>query len=135
MPAPLPLRLRQQVVHAYTTGLVKTYAEAAEMFGLGPATVSRLLRLQRETGDVVPRPNPGGRRRAVDDDWLRAHALACPDALLRERVDDWLEHSGKRVHLSTMSDAMKRLGWTHKKRRRRLAKGQDQASSHDSMIS
>ena len=113
-----PLRLRQQLVHAYNSGLVKTYDEAAEMFGVGRATVSRLLRQYRETGNLEPSATRGHRPRAIDDAWLLRHAEAFPDALLRERVDAWLEESGRRVHLSTMALAMKRIGWTHKKRRR-----------------
>ena len=63
-----PLRLRQQLVHAYNTGLVNTYDEAAEMFGVGRATVSRLLRQYRETQCLVPSGKRGHRPRA--DSWL-----------------------------------------------------------------
>lgn len=112
----LPLRLREQLVHAYRTGLVDTYEKAAELFGVGRASVSRLLRLHRETGGVEPKPVGGNRRRLVDDVWLRSHAEKHPNALLRERVEAWATESGKVVHISTMGAAMKRIGWTHKKR-------------------
>ncbi len=112
----LPLRLRKQLVHAYKTGLVDTYEKTAEVFGVGRASVSRLLRQHRETGSVEPKRVGGSRRRAVDDAWLRSHAEKHPNALLRERVEAWASKSGRRVHLSTIGAAMKRIGWTHKKR-------------------
>lgn len=121
MPPITPLRIRQRLVHAYNSGLVNTYDETAEMFGVGRATVSRLLRQYRETKNLEPSATRGHRPRAIDDAWLLRHAEAFPDALLRERVDAWLVESGKTVHLSTMALAMKRIGWTHKKRRRRPA--------------
>lgn len=131
MASTVPLRLRQQLVHAYNSGLVKTYLEAAEMFGVGPATVSRLLRQYRETRNLEPSKIRGHRPRAIDDEWLLAHAEQHPDALLRERVEAWLEKSGNTVHLSTMALAMKRIGWTHKKKRRPPARGTVLTSSSE----
>jgi transposase len=112
----LPTRLRKQIVHAYNTGLVPTYDKVAEMFGVGRASVSRFLRLDRETGSVEPKPVGGNRPRAVDDEWLLNHCVEHPDALLRERVEAWALQNDRRVHLSTMGSAMARIGWTHKKR-------------------
>ena len=112
----LPLRLRKQIVRAYNTELVPTYDKVAEMFGVGRASVSRLLRLERETGSVEPKPVGGNRPQVVDDEWLLNHCVEHPGALLRERVEAWALHSDRRVHLSTMGRAMARIGWTHKKR-------------------
>ena len=53
--ADLSLDLRRRVVRAYHEGLTATYEATAELFGIGRATVSRLLRLERETGDVLPK--------------------------------------------------------------------------------
>lgn len=112
------LDLRRRLVAAYRSGLTATYEAAAEMFGVGRATVSRTLRRERETGDVQLKPRGGNRKRVVDDGWLAAHAAAAPDARLVDRVAAWLAHSGKRVSVSAMHGAMLRIGWTHKKRRR-----------------
>jgi transposase len=131
MAAITSLRLRQQLVHAYNSGLVKTYAETAEMFGVGEATVSRLLRQFRETQNLEPSATRGHRPRAIDDEWLLRHAADYPDALLRERVIAWFEESGKTVHLSTMALSMQRIGWTHKKRRRPPASGTAPTSSNE----
>lgn len=109
------LDLRRRIVDAYTQGLTASYTETAELFGVGHATVNRLLRRQRETGDVVRDAVGGNRARVIDLDWLRAHAVAHPDARLRDRVEAWEQQSGRRVHLSTMGMAMKAIEWTHKK--------------------
>ncbi|MCP4500702.1 MAG: hypothetical protein GY822_12145 [Deltaproteobacteria bacterium] len=102
------------MVRAYEAGLVKSYAEAGEMFGVGEATFNRIYRLYRTTGSVERKPS-GHRPRSVDNEWLETHAEENPEALLRERIEDWKIKSGKAVSISTMSNAMKRIGWTHKK--------------------
>ncbi|MFP2903724.1 helix-turn-helix domain-containing protein [Pyxidicoccus sp. 3LFB2] len=48
----------------------KTYEELAEQLRVGRATVNRVLRLKRETGDVQPRPRGGGMPRRVADEEL-----------------------------------------------------------------
>lgn len=112
----IPIRLREQVVHAYRTGLVPTYEKAAEMFGIGRASVSRLLRQYRETESLAPKEVRGSRPRKIDEAWLIDHCMSHPDSLLRERVEAWEGYSGENVDISTMCRAMKRIGWTHKKR-------------------
>lgn len=111
----LSVDLRRRIVAAYKSGRTATYEETAMLFGVGLASVSRLLRRHRETGDVQPRPHGGGRTRKLDPDWLLAHARAYPDARLIDRIDAWQAHSGVRVSLGTMSSAMRAIGWTHKK--------------------
>ncbi len=115
------LDLRRRMVAAYRSGLTASYDAAAEMFGVGRATVSRMLRRERETGDVQLKPRGGNRKRVVDDAWLTAHAVAEPDARLVDRVAAWHAHSGVKVSVSAMHAALQRMGWTHKKRRRSLA--------------
>lgn len=110
------LDLRRRVVAAYRSGMTATYAATAAVFGIGEATVSRILRRYRETGDVAFKPRGGNRARVVDDVWLLAHASAEPDARLVDRIAAWATHSGRTVSLGAMHDAMKRIGWTHKKK-------------------
>ena|SRR5579884_3653441 len=112
----IPLELRRRAVQAYQAGLTKTYEATAEMFGIGRASIDRLLRRQRETGDVAPKPRGGNNPIAVDDAWLLTHAQANPDARLTDRIEAWAAHSGRTVSLGAMSNAMRRIGWTHKKR-------------------
>ena len=115
--------IRQAIVRAYESGKSGTYEQTAELFGVGRATVSRLLRRHRETGSVAAKPVGGNNPRRVDLEWLRSHAVAHPDARLRDRVEAWEAQSGVRVASSTMSQAMKAIGWTHKKRHRSPTKG------------
>ncbi len=114
--ADLSLDLRRRVVNAYLTGLTETYEATAEMFGIGEATVSRLLRRRRETGDVLPRKRGGDRRRVVDLVWLEEHARANPDARLLDRMAAWKERTGGHVSMGAMWAALDAIGWTHKKR-------------------
>jgi transposase len=111
----ISLDLRRRIVEAYLSGRSGTYQTTAEMFGVGVATVSRLLHLNREHGDLRAKARGGNRAREVDEDWLRAHAQEQPDARLIDRVQAWEAYRGKRVQVSTMCLAMRRIGWTHKK--------------------
>jgi transposase len=113
----LSLDLRRRIVEAYLSDKSGTYAQTAQMFDVGEATVSRLLRRHRETGDVRAKPHASNNPRRVQLEWLREHLQAHPDARLVDRVDAWLLHSGKRVSVASMHTAVRACGWTHKKRR------------------
>ena len=60
------LDLRRRIVDAYLNDRTATYEATAAMFGVGEATVSRLLRRKRETGDVLPKARGGNNPRRVD---------------------------------------------------------------------
>ena len=113
----LSIDLRRRVVSAYESGESGTYEQTAKMFGIGEATVSRWLRLKRETGDVLPNTRGGHRPRKVDSEWLRKHATEFPDARLKDRAEAWEAYSGEKVHIDTMSAALHAIGWTYKKKR------------------
>ena len=57
--------VRRRVVDAYLSGRSGTYEETAALFGVGRATVSRLLWRKRETGDVVIMDNLSAHKNAV----------------------------------------------------------------------
>lgn len=109
------LDLRRRIVDAYHSGLTASYEATAEMFGVGIATVNRLLRRKRESGDVLPKARGGDRRRELDLMWLKAHARANPDARLVDRVAAWQQHSGGRTSIGAIWRALDLIGWTHKK--------------------
>ena len=115
--ADLSIDLRRRLVEAYRTKKSGTYAATAALFGVGEATVSRLLRRQRETGDVHYKAKGGNNPRRVDLEWLRGHLAREPDARLIDRIEAWKEHSGKPVSLGAMWLAVRACGWTHKKKR------------------
>src|SRR5262245_41855051 len=58
--------LRERVSAAYAEGNA-TYEAVAERFRLGRATVSRWLRLHRETGNVAPKAHRCGNPPKVDE--------------------------------------------------------------------
>lgn len=111
----ISLDLRRRIVRAYRSGLTASYEATAELFEVGRATVSRLLRRDRETGDVLPKKRGGDLRRSVDLAWIEQHAQRCPDARLVDRIDAWKAHSGRRVSIGAMWNALDAIGWTHKK--------------------
>lgn len=119
----IPIPLRERIVRAYLDGLSGTYEETAKLFGVGEATVSRLLRRYRETGSVKPKKRGGNYPPKIDLEWLRGHAEADPDARLIDRIAVWEAESGIHVTTQSMSRAMRKIGWTHKKRRRSPANG------------
>jgi transposase len=108
--------LRKRLVAAYLAKKSGSYAATASLFGVGEATVSRVLRRHRETGDVQHKPRGGNNPRRVDLAWLRQHLEANPDERLIDRVDAWERQSGTRVCIAAMWGAVHACGWTHKKR-------------------
>lgn len=114
--ADISMDLRRRIVHTYVSGLTATYAATAALFGVGEATVNRLLRRKRETGDVLPKPRGGDLRRSVDLEWLKENAQDDPDARLVDRIAAWEEKSGRRVSVGAMWNALQAISWTHKKR-------------------
>src|SRR5579871_6275181 len=117
----LSIDLRRRIVEAYKAKLSGTYEKTAELFDVGEATVSRLLRRFRETGDVQQKPRGGNNPRRVNLAWLRENLEAFPDARVVDRIEAWVERGGERVSETAMYNAMHALGWTHKKRRWSLA--------------
>ena len=118
MPAPLSEDLRRRVVSLYQLSGA-TYEHVAETLDIGRATVSRVLRLHRETGSVAPKRATGGpRRRLSEPDRVALKALVHthPDATLEELAEQWrATHPDKAVSVRTIGRAVKRLGFTRKK--------------------
>jgi len=127
----ISLDLRRRVRDAYRKGLSGSYSATAEMFGIGRATVGRILQRDRDTGTVELKPRGGNNPRVVDLDWLRRHAENEPDARLSDRIDAWVGRGGRKVSLEAMSRAMRAIGWTHKKRRQWQGSGKRPRSKPD----
>jgi transposase len=89
------------------------------VFGISRATLTRYLRLRRQTGAVSPRPRRGPPpiKTAALAAALPARLAAQPDATLEEVRAWYAETAGVRVSIATISRVItKRLGWTRKKR-------------------
>lgn len=109
--------LRRRIVAAYERG-EGSYKEIADRFSVGYATVSRLLRLRRETGNVVPRPPGGGfpPRIGPDDfDEFLDLLASMPDATAPELTVAWKKRTGRPISRSSMLRALRRFGFTRKK--------------------
>ncbi len=107
--------LRERVVRAVAIGTPRD--EVAARFAVSSATITRWLRLKRETGSLTPKPVPGPvavkteALMAALPERLAEHA----DAPLAEQCAWWREASGVTVSTATMSRALTRLGCTRKK--------------------
>jgi transposase len=108
--------LRERVLRAVDEG--KPRVQIIELFHVSRATIKRYLKQRRETGHVHPLAIPG--RTPRKGAALQAHV----GELLRERKDArledycqmWESQSGVKLSPSTMSRAIRRAGYTRKKR-------------------
>ena len=118
MPAPLSNDIRERVVR-YRQQYGGTYEYIAEALGIGRASVSRILRLHRETGAVAPKPPTGGFSRGLDEaavdeliDMLRKE----PDLTLDRLADQWAcEHPELACSRQTVGRLVRERGYTRKK--------------------
>jgi transposase len=93
--------------------------EISKLLGVSRATITRYLKQRRETGNVVPKAIPGRspEKLGLLQTQLVTQLHAHDDASLQEHCRLWEQSQGVRVSISTMSRAIKRVGWTRKKRR------------------
>jgi transposase len=130
MPQPLSLDLRRRILAAWKKQKLTT-DEIAARFQVGSASVTRLKALFRETGSVEPRAHGGGRERLIGQ---------AGEAKLEELVQchpDWNESQFSeelqrllRINASdvTVGRAIRRLGYSVKKRRSSRRKGTGRTS-------
>ena len=119
MPAPISTDIRIRILEARAQE-GQTYEELAERFGVGRATVDRVLRLARETGSVEPAPHGGGTPPRVGEAErvvLRELVDARPDATLDELCLALAAKTGVEISRSTMCREMRLLRFTRKKNR------------------
>lgn|SRR5579863_2424808 len=108
--------LREKVLRAVDQGYSR--AEIVKLVGVSLATLKRYLKQRRETGNVVPKSIPGrpSKKLAPLQAGLVAQLQAHHDVRLEDHCRLWQQRSGVKVSPATMSRAIKRLGWTRKKR-------------------
>ncbi|EPQ59948.1 Homeodomain-like protein [Gloeophyllum trabeum ATCC 11539] len=91
--------------------------EIAEVTKMGRSTVSRILALWRDTGEVERKPPDLGRPRAltsVEEMYLESLIERRPDTYLSELQDSLLDACGISVDQRTISRTLKRRGFTRK---------------------
>ena len=108
--------LKERLVRAVATG--QPMREAARRFDVCVNTVKRAVVQARETGSLERKPIPGYPRRIGSEleAALRARLEADPNATVLEHCAWWAEHEGQQLSEATMWRAIRRLGWTHKKK-------------------
>lgn len=125
--------LRRSIIRAWQR-MDLTTVELAEIFGVGAATITRLKRVFRETGTVDPKPRAGGARAIIG----KAEARFV-EALVK-RQPDWSEELfakaladeyGIVASAVTVGRAIRRLGYSVKKRRSSPRSETDPRSSSD----
>lgn len=118
MPAPHPVALRKRVVEAWEDG-EGSFESLAERFKVGEASVNRWVSLKRRTGEVVPMPMGGNRRKHIVDEKGEAFLLdilrEVADSTLVELCAAYLDEFDVVVSPQTMSDTVRRLGLTRKR--------------------
>jgi|SRR3954453_9215118 transposase len=109
--------LRTRVLDALDSGMPR--AKAVELFQVSSGSIKRWLRLRHINGDITPQ-HPSGRIRIITPDQearLRAQILAAPDASLAEHAAQWTADYGSALSSWTIARALRRIGWSRKKRR------------------
>jgi transposase len=109
-------RTREAIVRARAQR--HSYDQLTDMFGVGRATVSRLLRLHRETGAVEPRPRGGGSPSPIQGqtaELLCALVLEHADATVEELAGILSNRTGLETSRSSVYRALMRLGFSRKK--------------------
>ena len=110
-------RIRRTIVRAVNQdGL--TYAQTAKLLGVGEATVSRILRLHRETGRLDPRPHRGGNYSAIHGKiarLLQTIVSTMPDATVAELTEALVKRGRVETSRSSVQRALHRLGYSRKK--------------------
>lgn len=117
MAPPISVEVRKRVVAAHREGK-GTYAELADVFQVGEASVSRWLRLDRERGSLQPKPPPGRapklneHGRAI----LRQLVEADNDATLAELANQLHERTGVKLVVSAVHKVLVKMGISRKKK-------------------
>jgi len=115
-----PLALRELIVDAYERG-DGTYDEVGDTYGVGKATVERLVRQWRETHrlDVVYTRKNGPAAKVPDEDLpeLKAFVLDGRSDLTAETLKDaWCAFKGVTLSRSSMVRALLKIDLSRKKR-------------------
>ena len=113
----IPIRVREAIVRLHKDG-GRTYEQIADLLQVGRATVSRVLRRHRESGDVTPLPRGGGNYSPIQGrvvELLRSIVTDMPDATVVELTNALMDRSGIETSRSSVQRALRRMGYTRKK--------------------
>lgn len=108
----LPMELRRRIVEAYERK-EGTYFELAQRFGVGEATVYRLIKLKRERGTLAPGAPTGVTEEELPDFARLAREL--PFATLEQLKQAWIARTNRQLSRSSIVRALRRAGITRQK--------------------
>ena len=115
MPAPMSMDLRLRIVGAVERG--SSIRAAARRFAVSPSAAIKLMQRVRTTGSAAP-ARYGGHRRpllAPYETQLTGLVEAKPDITLAELQGELQRRCGIVAGLSTIHNALRRIGLRHKK--------------------
>jgi putative transposase len=115
MPVPMSMDLRLRIVRAVERG--SSIRAAARRFVVSPSAAIKLMQRVRATGSAAP-ARYGGHRRPVlgpHEADLKGLVAATPDITLAELQSELQRRCGVRAGLSTIHNALRRIGLRHKK--------------------
>jgi transposase len=115
MPAPISMDLRLRIVSAVAGG--SSIRAAARRFAVSPSAAIKLMQRVRTTGSAAPARSGGHRRRRLEPHAsdLKRLVAAMPDITLAELRAELKRRLGIVAALSTIHNALRRLGLRHKK--------------------
>lgn len=118
MGKPYSMDLRECIVAYVEAG--HSCRAAARVFGVSASTAVRLAAAQRERGDISSKPQgraPGTAGKLVAHQvFLLEVVRAEPDITLKELAGALAEAHGVKVQLSSLHRALRRAGYSYKKR-------------------
>lgn len=118
MPGALSNDLRQRVVDAYDNGM-GSYAQLAEDFGIGIATVKRWMWRRRDTGGLDTLFSNNGKKAVFTTpenlELLRQVLEQEPDLTYEELAAAWSGATGLEIGRSTTVAGVRKLGYSRKK--------------------
>lgn len=109
--------VRARIIQAYQSER-GTYQCLADIFGVGIATVNRVLRRYREAGDHRMAPRKGGRKAKIGLGHAKEVAKMVqlmPDATFDEYTVYWRQNHSKDISRASIVRGLQRLGYTRKK--------------------
>jgi transposase len=118
MKPPVSTEVRGVIVRLRREG--RTYEDIAQLTDVGRATVSRVLRLQREKGDVRPKAPGGGNFSPIREaaaDGLKKLVAQMPDATVAELARALKRAEKLSTSRSSVQRALTRMGYSRKKSR------------------
>lgn len=114
---PYSTDLRERVLAAHAQGMARS--TIVQLFQVSQSSITRWVQRRKTTGDLTPQHAPG-RGLTIPSDQeplLRQQLEAAPDATLASHTAQWNANHGTTLSTWTMARAIRRLGWSRKKRR------------------